>query len=76
MDLLLAKVVRMEADSDRPVKPLWRTRSSAITTRLSRRAQRQQGRVHHTLTLEANVSLRLHRERPTNVVDATFSYLP
>jgi hypothetical protein len=49
--LLLAKVVRMEADSDRPVKSLWRTRSSAITTRLSRRAQRQQGRVRQTLTL-------------------------
>ena len=48
--LLLAKVVRMEADSDRPVKSLWRTRSSAITTRLSRRAQRQQGRVRQTLT--------------------------
>jgi hypothetical protein len=49
--LLLAKVVRLEADSDRPVKSLWRTRSSAITTRLSRRAQRQQGRVRQTLTL-------------------------
>ncbi|MGY9058096.1 MAG: cryptochrome/photolyase family protein, partial [Alphaproteobacteria bacterium] len=42
--------VRMEADSDRPVKLLWRARSSAITTWLSRWAQRQQGRVHHTLT--------------------------
>ena len=49
--LLLAKVVRLEAASDRPVKSLWRTRSSAITTRLSRRAQRQQGRVRQTLTL-------------------------
>ena len=48
--LLLAKVVRLEAASDRPVKSLWRTRSSAITTRLSRRAQRQQGRVRQTLT--------------------------
>ena len=48
--LLLAKVVRLEAASDRPVKSLWRTRSSAITTRPSRRAQRQQGRVRQTLT--------------------------
>ena len=54
--LLLAKVVRMEADSDRPVKPLWRTRSSAITTRLSRRAQRQQGRVRQTLTVPGRCS--------------------
>jgi hypothetical protein len=28
--LLLAKVVRMEADSDRPVKSLWRTSSPTI----------------------------------------------
>ena len=54
--LLLAKVVRMEADSDRPVKSLWRTRSSAITTRLSRRAQRQQGRVRQTLTVPRRCS--------------------
>ncbi|MGY9057790.1 MAG: hypothetical protein ACKVGZ_19725, partial [Alphaproteobacteria bacterium] len=39
------------------------TRSSAITTRLSRRVQRQQGRVHHPLTRQAACSY-CHRNSP------------